>query len=99
PLSRGGFIFDAPVSHQLSRSCFAKAILWDIACCIKENYDQLCDVVTHQPDYVWACGGGFQSHTFCQYIANLLQKEVRIRSGFRQASVTGGALVCNDALG
>jgi autoinducer 2 (AI-2) kinase len=32
-------------------------------------------------------------------IANILRKEVKVRPGFQQASVVGGALVCNEALG
>src|SRR5690606_29246919 len=44
PLTKGGFIFDAPVSHRLSRSSFVFATLWDIACSIKENYTILCEV-------------------------------------------------------
>lgn len=99
PLTRGGFIFNAPVSHQLSRGSFVKAILWDIACSIKENYNVLCEAVPYEKDYVWVCGGGFQSPVFKQYIANLLDKRILIRNNFSQASVVGGALVCKEALG
>lgn len=97
-LSKGGFFFDIPVSHQLTRASFIRATLWDIACAIKENYDALTDVTPHHTDYVWACGGGFQSETLTQYIADLIGKNVRIRPGFRQASVSGGAAVCKEAL-
>lgn len=97
PLTRGGFIFDAPVSHELSRAAFVWAILWDIACCIKENYDCLLNVTRHDKDYVWACGGGFQSRMLRQYIANLIGKKVQVRSGFQQASVAGGTLICNES--
>src|SRR5690606_5259029 len=99
PLTRGGFIFNAPVSHQLSRGSFVQAILWDIACSIKENYKVLCEAVPYEKDYVWVCGGGFQSLVLIQYIANLLDKRVLIRNNFSQASVVGGALVCKEALG
>lgn len=99
PLTKGGFIFNTPVSHQLNRACFVWATLWDIACCIKENYESLCEVREHKPDYVWACGGGLQSPTLRQFIANLIGKKVQIREGFQQSSVVGGALVCNKALG
>lgn len=98
PLTRGGFIFTTPVTHQLTRASFVWATLWDIACCIKENYDCLTDVTDHTSDYVWACGGGFQSTMLRQCIANLIDKKVKVREGFRQASVAGGALVCSDAL-
>lgn len=99
PLTKGGFIFNAPVSGQISRAGFVKAILWDIACSIKENYEVLCEVAPYEKEHVWACGGGFQSHTLAQQIANLIGKKVMLRDNFSQASVVGGALVCNEALG
>lgn len=99
PLTRGGFIFDAPVSHLLTRGSFVWATLWDIACSITENYKSLCDVTTHNQDYIWACGGGVQSATLRQFIANLLQKKVVIRSSYRQSSVIGGVDICNRSLG
>lgn len=99
PLTRGGFIFDAPVSHLLTRGSFVWATLWDIACSITENYKSLCGVTTHDQDYIWACGGGVQSATLRQFIANLLQKKIVIRSSYRQSSVIGGVDICNKALG
>ena len=99
PLTKGGFIFDAPVSHQLTRGSFVWATLWDIACSIFENYKSLCDVTKHEQDYIWACGGGVESNTLRQFIANLLNKKVRIRNSYRQSSVIGGVVICNNALG
>jgi len=99
PITRGGFIFNTPVSHELTRSSFVRATLWDIACSIKENLEILCQVSGHAPDFVWACGGGLQSPLLRQSIANLTGKKVLIREGYQQASVVGGALVCNEALG
>ena len=99
PLTRGGFIFDAPVSHLLTRGSFVWATLWDIACSITENYKSLCGVTTHGQDYIWACGGGVQSATLRQFIANLLQKKIVIRNSYRQSSVIGGVYICNKALG
>jgi autoinducer 2 (AI-2) kinase len=99
PLTKGGFIFNAPVSGQISRAGFVKAILWDIACSIKENYEVLCEVAPYEKEHVWACGGGFQSRTLAQQIADLIGKTVRLRDNFSQASVVGGALVCIEALG
>jgi autoinducer 2 (AI-2) kinase len=96
-LTMGGFIFNAPVSHELTRASFAWAILWDIACCIKENHDCLLDVTHHTKDYVWACGGGFQSKMLRRHIASLISKKVQVRRGFQQASVTGAALICSEA--
>jgi autoinducer 2 (AI-2) kinase len=99
PLTRGGFIFDAPVSHRLTRAHFVWATLWDIACSIAENYKSLCEVTTHGQDYIWACGGGIQSRTLRQFISNLVQKRIIIRDNYRQSSVIGGASLCNTALG
>jgi autoinducer 2 (AI-2) kinase len=99
PLTKGGFIFNAPVSHQLTRGSFVFAILWDIACSIYENYKSLCEVTSHDKDFVWACGGGVQSRKLRQFIANLFDKKIRIRDTFRQSSVLGGVFICNEALG
>jgi autoinducer-2 kinase len=99
PLTRGGFIFNTPVSHELSRAHFVWATLWDIACSIAENYRVLCEVTNHDEDYVWMCGGGMQSRLLRQFIANSLGKKVMIRTNYRQASVCGGVLICNNALG
>ncbi len=99
PLTKGGFIFNAPVSHQLTRGSFVFSILWDIACSIYENYKFLCDVSPHRESYIWACGGGIESKKLRQFLANLLGKSIRIRNTFRQASVLGGVFICNDALG
>ena len=98
PLTKGGFIFNAPVSHQLTRGSFVWATLWDIACSIKENYHSLCDVTTHDKDFIWASGGGVQSRTLRQFIANLLNKKIMIRDSYRQSSVVGGVFICNEAL-
>jgi autoinducer 2 (AI-2) kinase len=98
-LTKGGFVFHAPVSRQLTRADFVWAILWDIACSIKLNYDSLCDVVPYKPDYIWGCGGGFQSRTLSRFIAGLINKQVRLRKGFQHSSVAGGVIICNEALG
>lgn len=98
-LTRGGFIFPAPVSHLLTRGSFVWATMVDIACSIVKNYKILAEVAGHQPDYIWGCGGGLQSLTLRQLIANLTGKKVQMRAGFQQSSAVGGALICNEALG
>lgn len=98
-LTRGGFIFPAPVSHLLTRGSFVWATMVDIACSIVKNYKILAEVAGHQPDYIWGCGGGLQSLTLRQLIANLTGKKVQMRTGFQQSSAVGGALICNEALG
>ena len=99
PLTKGGFIFNAPVSHQLTRGGFVFAILWDIACSIYENYKVLDKVSPHDRDYIWACGGGVQSRKLRQFIANLTNRNVRICNTYRQSSVLGGAFICAEAIG
>ncbi|SKB82007.1 FGGY-family carbohydrate kinase [Dyadobacter psychrophilus] len=99
PLIRGGFVFNTPVSHELRRGHFVFATLWDIACSIFENYKSLCEVVPHEEDHIWACGGGVQSRLLRQFLANLLNKKVRIRDNYRQASAVGCVFACNQALG
>lgn len=99
PLIRGGFVFQVPVTHQLSRAHFVWATLWDIACSIHENYRTLCAVTPHQQDYIWACGGGLQSPLLRRLIAGLTNKKVQVRDNFCQSSVAGGASICNAALG
>ncbi|MGO1244252.1 MAG: FGGY-family carbohydrate kinase [Sphingobacterium sp.] len=99
PLTKGGFIFNAPVSHQLTRGSFVFSILWDIACSIFENYKFLCAVSSHDQNYIWACGGGMESRKLREFLANLFGKSIRITDTYRQASVLGGVFVCNGALG
>jgi len=98
PLTKGGFVFPAPVTHTLTRSCFVRATLLDIAFSIAENYKVLYEVAGHTHNYVWACGGGLQSPTLRRYIANIIGKEIRVREGAEQSSATGGAYTCNQAL-
>lgn len=97
-LTRGGFIFHAPVSHLLSRSSFVWATMLDIACSIAKNYHILAEVAGHEPDYIWGCGGGLQSRALRQLIANLTGKKVQMRYEYQQSSAVGGALICNEAL-
>jgi len=99
PITKGGFIFPAPVSHVLTRAHFVWATLWDIACSIKENYNTLNDISPNEQNYVWACGGGFQSPLLRQFIADLLNKKIYIRDSYQQSSAIGGVFICNEALG
>lgn len=99
PVIRGGFVFPAPVSHELSRSSFVWATLMDISFSIAENYKVLAEASGHDAGYIWACGGGLQSQTLRNLIAAVTGNEVRVRNGFEQASVVGAAMLCNEALG
>ncbi|MBZ4188144.1 FGGY-family carbohydrate kinase [Niabella beijingensis] len=98
PLIKGGFIFNTPVNHELSRAGMVWATLWDIACSIFENYNTLISVTPNKQSYIWTCGGGMESRMLRQFIADLTGKEVRIRDNYRHASVVGGMMICNKAL-
>ncbi|EOZ95336.1 YoaC [Indibacter alkaliphilus LW1] len=99
PLNLGGFFFDVPIGNNLGRAEIFDAALWDIACSIYENYCILNELEPDNMDYVWGCGGGFQSPRLINYLSGLLKKEIRIRKGFNQASVSGATVVCNETLG
>lgn len=98
PVTRGGFLFNVPVSHELNRASFVWATLWDIACSIRENFFTLCSVASYSSDHVWACGGGMQSRTLRELIAGLLGKKVLMRSNYKDSTVVGGAYICHRAL-
>lgn len=98
-MTRAGFIFNVPVSHEISRAGFIYAALWDIACSIKENYDTLKETGHHNKTYLWVCGGGFQSLLLRKFISSLTKKDIYVRDGFQQSSVIGGVIICNQALG
>ncbi len=97
-ITRGGFLFEVPMMTNLSRADFAFATLWDIACSIKENLDCLLDIHSSEKNFLWGCGGGFQSRHLREYVAGLTGKNLLFRSGYQQASVSGAAVVCSDYL-
>ena len=99
PLTSGGFIFETPISHNLKRADFILAAYWDLANSIKENFNYLAKLTNYSKNYVWGCGGGFQSRVFGQMLSNLINREIRIRPGFKDATVIGGIITCNQALG
>lgn len=99
PVLQGGFVFPVPVTHELTRATFVWATLQDIAFSIAANYEVLADLSAHETGYLWACGGGLQSRTLRQLLANITGREIRVREGFEQASVVGAAILCNEALG
>lgn len=98
-LLRGGFSLPVPLSHDLTRGQFSLAVLWDIACSIYENYLALCSVTPHEEPYLWACGGGMESQLLRKFLADLSGKEIRVRNNYRQATVAGGAVICNRIFG
>lgn len=99
PLLKGGFYMDAPVHHELTSADFVFGILFDIASSIRYNFDVLIDISPSSKDYVYGCGGGFKGKVLPQLLADLLNKKVIVKEGFSQASMLGGVIICNDALG
>lgn len=99
PITMGGFLIETPLSHNLKRADFIWAAIRDMVCCIRENYEYLCSVSNHTHEYIWGCGGGFQSAALTQLLADLIGKEIRIREGYQHASIIGGILVCNNSFG
>ena len=98
PVIQGGFVFPAPVAHELGRSSFVWAVLMDIAFSIAENYKVLAAVSGHDAGYIWACGGGLQSRSLRELIAAVTGNEIRVRTGSEQATAVGAAMLCNEAL-
>lgn len=98
PLKSGGFFMRAPLDAAFDRTDLSWAVLADIACSIYEQYTNLSALTGSKP-YLLGCGGGFKSGALCQMMADLTGKELRLRSGFEQATVLGLISVCNECLG
>src|SRR5690625_5222819 len=99
PLNRGGFVFQTPVGHEMKRADFVQAALWDMVFSIKENLDALLEIDPVDTDFMWICGGGAQGELFKQLLADVLGVDIRVRTGFRQASVNGAVKLCNQVNG
>ena len=98
-LRRGGFFMRAPLAAEAERTDLVWAVLADIACSIHEQLQYLARLTGNQSPYILGCGGGFQSEALCQMLADLSGRELRLRPGFRQATVQGLTALCNDCLG
>lgn len=99
PLVKGGFYMDAPLHHELTAADFVFGILFDIASSIKYNFDVLLDISPIEKEYVLGCGGGFKGKVLPQLLADLLNKRVIVKEGYSQATIIGGVIICNTALG
>lgn len=98
-LRKGGFFTRSPMGAELDRIDMMWAVLGDIACSIYEQLSHLTGLVGNSREYVLGCGGGFQSGTLCQMLADLSGREVRLAPGFEQATVQGLISICNETLG
>lgn len=98
-LQNGGFYMSAPLDENLNRYDLAYALIADIACGISKQYHSLCEMTSHDENYVLGCGGGFRSAMLGQLTANLLQRKLILREGYGQASARGCVRICNDYFG
>lgn len=98
-LRRGGFFTRSPMGPELDRVDMLWAVLADIACSTCEQFASLAELTENHGRYLLGCGGGFQSGTLCQMLADLTGRELRLRTGFSQATVQGLTVLCNSCLG
>ncbi|MBR5474848.1 MAG: carbohydrate kinase [Lachnospiraceae bacterium] len=98
-LRHGGFFMRSALDPAVDRVDMLWAVLADIACSTVEQLQSLRLVTGKDKPYLWGCGGGFQSRTLCQMIADLSGRELRLYPGFEQATTQGLVNICNNAFG
>lgn len=98
-LKTGGFIMRSPYQANVDMYDYMYAVVADIACSIYRQYNNLCKMLPHNKDYIYACGGGFQSKNLCQMLSNLTGKTVIICEGFSQSTIFGCMNVINEYFG
>lgn len=98
-LTSGGFLLETPFPLDLKKEDFLYGVLFDIACAITYNFRLLEEITGYSKSYVFGCGGGFQSKVLPQLLSNLLNKEIIIKEGYKDASLLGAVRLCNGALG
>lgn len=92
----GGFFMKPPFNQNLHREDMAWAVVADIACAIYHQYTRLSKATNNHSDMILCCGGGFQSRTLRQNLADLTQKTLRLPENYQQSSVLGAVMVCNE---
>lgn len=85
----GGLRFAVPPSPGLDGADVAEGALWDIACAVRANADQLGEITGAGTGRVWAVGGGFRSAALREMVAHLLGRPVRVPAWHAQASAVG----------
>lgn len=98
-LSSGGFLLETPFQFNLGKEDFIYGVILDIACTITYNFRLLTEITGYSQSYVFGCSGGFQSRVLPQMLSNLLNKEIIIKEGYKDASLIGAVNLCNEALG
>lgn len=99
PLRRGGFFTRSPMDAQLDRVDMAWAVLADIACSIYEQLRRLISLTKANGACIYGCGGGFRSEALCRMLSDLSGMELRLCSGFEQATLQGLVNICGVYLG
>lgn len=97
-IKNGGFYMNAPFPSDIDRFDFARSILADCACGISLHYKELCNIHPHRESYILGCGGGFQSASLSQWIADLTGKQIILYKNFHQSSIQGCINICNETL-
>lgn len=86
----GGFLMKPPLKGNLKKIDFAWSVVADIASAITYQCNNLINLIgARKKYYLLGCGGGFQSKTMCQHLADLSGIELRIPKGYSQASILG----------
>lgn len=98
-LRHGGFFMASPMAPGLDPVDLGWAVLGDIACSIHEQAAHLAKLTGLDAGRILGCGGGFQSPTLCQMLADLSGRELCLRPGFAQATVMGLTGLCNGHFG
>ncbi len=98
-LRRGGFFTRSPMDAQLDRVDMAWAVLADIACSIYEQMRRLISLTQANGSCIYGCGGGFRSEALCRMLSDLSDMELRLCSGFEQATLQGLVNICGTYFG
>ena len=96
-LRNGGFFMESPFSFKVDRPDMCYAVLADIACSVYEQLYRLIKLTENNSNYIIGFGGGFQSEALGQMIADLSGMELRLYSGYEQATVQGLVKLCNKS--
>ncbi len=88
----------SPYAGNTDRIDLMWAVVGDTACATFEQLRRLRELSGHSRKYILACGGGFRSGTLCQMIADLTGLELRLQTGYEQATLQGLIRICNEAV-
>jgi autoinducer 2 (AI-2) kinase len=99
PALNGGIIMRNSVDTSLTPADFAHALILNNVFSVCDSLKRLYTISGNTKDYIIGCGGGFRGPITAQAVADISGKTVRICEDFDQATIIGGAMLCNKALG